>query len=153
MAKSDPTIAAPITPRPTVALPVGQKLAPKFAASASACLPIESPRRMGAASAAVLIVVSDVWMIAAVLTPRTLIQVSAATEATAKMRWRDSPTATSPIGGGRCTVVPRNTSGVRPGQNTAGNRANATAPAAMGPVWVTTKSVPTDKDPHNREDP
>src|SRR2546426_4403384 len=86
MAKSDPTIAAPITPRPTVALPVAQKLAPKFAASASACLPIESPRRMSAASAAVLIVVSDVWMIAAVLTPRTLIQVSAATEATAKMR-------------------------------------------------------------------
>src|SRR3989442_13187039 len=106
MAKSDPTIAAPITPRPAVALPppVAQKLAPKFAASASACLPIESPRRMSAAGAAGLVVVGDVWMIAAVLPPRTLIQVSAATEATAKMRWGDSPTATSPIGRGKGTV-------------------------------------------------
>src|SRR5256885_13829948 len=138
MAKSDPTIAAPITPRPTVALPVAQKLAPKFAASASACLPIESPRRMSAASAAVLIVVSDVWMIAAVLTPRTLIQVSAATEATAKMGWGDSPTATSPIGRGKGTAVPRNTAGGRPGPTTAGNRRTATPTAAVGPGGIST---------------
>src|SRR2546425_13228219 len=106
---------------------------------------------MSAASAAVLIVVSDVWMIAAVLTPRTLIQVSAATEATAKMRWRDSPTATSPIGGGRGTGVPRDTSGGRPGQDTAVNRGDANRTAADVPAWSTTESGPPERDPHSRE--
>src|SRR3989441_10869448 len=100
---------------------------------------------MSAASAAVLIVVSDVWMIAAVLTPRTLIQVSAATEATAKMRWRDSPTATSPIGGGRGPVVPGDTSRGRAGPNTAVEPGNAHATAAEGAGRVTTKSGPPDR--------
>ena len=80
-------------------------------------------------------------MIAAVRTPRTLIHVSRATERTARMRWGESPTAMSPIGFGKCRVVPKNTSGERAGQKTAVNRANATATAAMVPVWITTNSV------------
>ncbi len=80
-------------------------------------------------------------MIAAVRTPRTLIQVRSATDATASRRWGERPTATSPSGRGRCSVEPRNTSGERPGQNTAVKRANATATAAIVPVWITTNSV------------
>src|SRR2546427_7074527 len=39
---SEPTIAAPIVPRPTAAPPVAQKFAPKFAANASAFRPMRS---------------------------------------------------------------------------------------------------------------
>src|SRR5207245_2827900 len=49
--KREPTIAAPIVPRPTVAPPVAQKLAPKLAANASALRPMVMPSRISKASA------------------------------------------------------------------------------------------------------
>src|SRR5437773_1482791 len=114
--KREPTIAAPIVPRPTAAPPVAQKLAPKLAANASALRPMVMPSRISKASAPVLIAVRDVWIRAAVRTPRTLIQVSRATDRTARMRCGESPTAMSPIGFGKCMVNPKNTSGERPGR-------------------------------------
>ena len=62
-------------------------------------------------------------------------------ERIAKIRWRENPTAMSPIGAGTCSVVPRNTSGESHGQSTDVKRANATATAAIVPVWMTTNSV------------
>src|SRR5207247_10783151 len=107
---SDPTIAAPITghsaaPRP----PAGQNPGPKFASIAAALRPIVIPRRMSAASAVVLMAVSDVWMTAAVFTPRTLIPVNTITERIARSRWGESPTWMGPLP--RLIVVPRKTSG------------------------------------------
>src|SRR2546422_5306016 len=58
--KREPTIAAPIVPRPTAAPPVAQKLAPKLAANASALRPMVMPSRISKASAPVLIAVRDV---------------------------------------------------------------------------------------------
>ncbi len=78
-------------------------------------------------------------MIVAVRTPRTLIQVRTITESTAKIRWGDRPTCRGPLP--RLIVVPRKTSGERAGKNTAVNRANATATAAIVPVWMTVNSV------------
>src|SRR5207249_231964 len=135
MENSDPTIAAPITGRMArVKLPAGQNAGPKFAASAVALRPIASPSRINTARDAVLIAVRDVWMIAAVRTPRTLIQVKRSTEAIAKTRCGDNPTAIGPLP--RLIVVPRKTSGVSEGMNTDVNRASATATAAMVPVWI-----------------
>ena len=142
IAKSEPTIAAPITGhRAAVMPPAGQKWSPKLAATAAAFRPTVSPSRISPASAAVLIAVSDVWITAAVLTPRTLIHVSTAMEAIARMRCGDSPTVIAPIGGGKTIVPPRNTSGESAGKSTAVKRANATATAAIVPVWITTNSV------------
>ncbi len=120
---------------------MAQKFAPKFAANASALRPMVTPSRISNASAPVLIAVREVWIMAAVRTPRTLIHVSRATDRTARMRWGERPTAISPIGFGKCMVNPRNTSGERPGQKTLVKRANATATAAMVPVWMTTNRV------------
>src|SRR2546425_12697175 len=72
----EPTIAAPMAVTATVTPPVAQKLAPKLAVRAAALRPIVRPRRIRAASAAVLVIVKDVCTIVAVRTPRTLIQVS-----------------------------------------------------------------------------
>src|SRR5258708_4214543 len=141
MENSGPTIAAPTAATPTAPPPVAQKLAPKFAASASAWRPIVNPSRISAASAPVLTAVREVWMIAAVRTPRTLIQVRSATDATASRRWGERPTVTGPNGGGGGRGPPEEAAGERPGQNTAVKRANATATAAMVPVWITTNSV------------
>src|SRR2546430_2315611 len=82
---SDPTIAAPITghsaaPRP----PAGQNPGPKFASIAAALRPIVIPRRMSAASAVVLMAVSDVLMTAAGLPPRTLVPVNTITDRIAR---------------------------------------------------------------------
>src|SRR5206468_721500 len=58
---SEPTIAAPITgTAASVRLPADQNPAPKLAAIASAFRPIVIPSTMSAASAAVLIAVSEV---------------------------------------------------------------------------------------------
>jgi len=108
---------------------------------ASALRPTVMPSTISPASAAVLIAVSDVWMNAAVRTPRTLIHVSSTIDRIAKMRCGDSPTAMGPMGSGNLIVVPRKTSGDRDGTRTEVNRANATATAAMVPVWITTNSV------------
>src|SRR5256886_9563142 len=125
-------MAARIAPSPTATPPLAQKLPPKFAAIASACRPTVSPRRISAASAAVLTAVSDVWIRAAVRTPRTLIQVSSATDSTARSRWDERPTATSPIGGGKVNVGPRRTAGGRAGPKNPGERAEAPPPAPEG---------------------
>ena len=112
-----------------------------MAAIAAALRPIVRPSRMSAASAAVLIAVSDVWMKAAVRTPRTLMSVSTTIEPMASSRCGDRPTVIGPIGWGNAIVPPRKTSGVRAGKRTPVKRANATATAAMVPVWITTNSV------------
>src|SRR5260370_8508749 len=140
---SDPTIAAPTAPTPTTQPLVDQKLVPKFAAMAVALRPMVMPSKISAASAAVLTAVSEVWMNAAVFTPRTLIQVSSTIDAIANSRCGETPTRMSPMGGGRGTVVPQpwNTSAESPGIRTPVNLANATATAAMVPVWMTTNSV------------
>ena len=139
---SEPTIAAPTTGRmASVRAPPDQKVGPKFAVIAAAFRPIVNPSKIRAASAAVLIAVSEVWMNAAVRTPRTLIHVSSTIDAMAKIRWRENPTMMSPMGCGKCTVVPSGTSGVSQGQSTEVKRANATATAAIVPVWITTNSV------------
>src|SRR6266702_2519451 len=84
---NEPTMAAPTTGRTaSVKAPPAQKFAPQFAVIASAFRPIVIPSRIRAARDAVLIAVRVVWMNAAVLTPRTLIQVSSTMEAMAKMR-------------------------------------------------------------------
>ena len=83
--------------------------------------------------------VSVVWITAAVRTPRMLTQVSTSTEAMASRRCGDRPIWMSPLG--RCAVQPMNTSGVSVGTNTAVKRANATATAAMVPVWITVNRV------------
>src|SRR5881394_3895437 len=109
---SEPTIAAPTTGRmASVRAPPAQKFGPKFAVIAAAFRPIVNPSKIRAASAAVLIAVSEVWMNAAVRTPRTLIHVSSTIDAMAKIRWRENPTMMSPMGCGKCTVVPSGTSG------------------------------------------
>src|SRR5712691_696773 len=132
---SEPTIAAPMTgSSPSVTPVAGQKLAPKFAAIATAFLPIVSPSTTRAVSAAVLMMVSEVWMKAAVRTPRTLIQVRTATDAIASNRCQERPTAMSPIGFGKWSIVPANTSAETAGTSTEVNRANATATAAIVPV-------------------
>ena len=135
MENSEPTIAAPMTgSSPRVRPVAGQKLAPKFAAIASAFRPIVSPSTTRAASARVLMAVSEVWMNAAVRTPRTLIQVSTAIDAIASSRCHERPTVMSPIGFGKWTKVPANTSAEIAGKSTAVKRANATATAAIVPV-------------------
>ena len=132
---SEPTIAAPTTgSTASVRPPPAQKFAPKLAAIAAAFRPMVRPNNIRPASAAVLIAVNVVWMNAAVRTPRTLIQVRIAMDSIAKIRCADKPTAMSPIGWGRCSVVPRKTSGVSPGTSTEVKRANATATAAIVPV-------------------
>src|SRR2546426_6858683 len=67
------------------------------------------------------------------------------------MRCGERPTAMSPIGLGKCIVNPKNTSGERPGQKTLVNRANATATAAMVPVWMTTNRVQPYRYPNRGE--
>src|SRR5207247_10450587 len=65
--KSDPTIAAPMTGHSVAPKPVaGQNAGPKLAAIAAALRPTVTPSTMRAASAVVLIAVSEVWMTAAV---------------------------------------------------------------------------------------
>src|SRR6266576_1494242 len=126
----DPTIAAPITGHSVAARPpAGQNAGPKFASIAATLRPIVIPRRMSAASAVVLMAVSDVWMMAAVFTPRTLIHGNTTTERIATSRCGESPTWLGPLP--RLTVVPRKTSGERDGKKTAVKRANATATAAI----------------------
>src|SRR5438132_14214651 len=62
---NDPTIAAPITGHSAAARPpAGQNAGPKFESIAAALRPIMIPRRMSAASAVVLMAVSDVWITA-----------------------------------------------------------------------------------------
>src|SRR2546422_1034617 len=134
---NEPTIAAPIIGRtPSDRPPPAQKFAPKLAARAAALRPIVMPSRIRPARAAVFIAVNVVWMNAAVLTPRTLIQVSSTIDTIANMRWGETPKAMSPMGCGRCSVVPRpgRTSGDNAGQRTDVKRANATATAAIVPV-------------------
>src|SRR5256885_14911776 len=70
--KKDPPTAAPFVPSPPAAPPVAQKPSPKLAANASALRPMVTPKRISNASAPVLIAVRDVWIRAAVRTPRTL---------------------------------------------------------------------------------
>ena len=142
--KSEPTVAAPITGRSAGVSPsAGQNPAPKFAAPATAFRPMVSPSRISAASAAVLTVVKLVCTIAAVRTPRTLTQVSSTIERIANTRWGEKPTMSVPIGCGRVMVVPKpgHTSGLSAGTSTDVNRANATATAAIVPVWITTNRV------------
>ena len=83
--------------------------------------------------------VSDVWMSAAVLTPRTLIQVRTRIDASASSRCHDRPTSMDPLG--NSTRTPTNTSGDSAGHQTAVKRPKATATAAMVPVWITRKKV------------
>jgi len=92
-----------------------------------------NPSSIRTASAAVLIAVNVVWMNAAVRTPRTLIQVSKAIDAIAKMRCGDNPTAMSPIGCGKCRSCEEDVGG-KAGMSTDVKRANATATAAIVPV-------------------
>ena len=98
-----------------------------------------SPSRISAPSAAALIAVSEVWINAAVRTPRMLIHVSTMIETIASTRCGDRPTSIGPLGNG--SVNPRKVSAVRAGKNTAVNRAKATATAAIVPVWITANSV------------
>src|SRR2546428_203814 len=112
--------------------------------------PTVRPSRIRPASAAVLIAVSDVWMNAAVFTPRTLIQVSTAIEAMARIRCGESPTVIAPIGCGKTIVPPRNTSGESAGKSTAVERANAPATAAIVAVWVTPHSRQPVREPDSR---
>src|SRR5207247_9468053 len=108
MENSDPTIAAPITGHsPAASPPAGQNAGPKFASIAAALRPIVTPSRMSAASAVVLMTVSEVWMTAAVFTPRTLIHVNTITERMARIRWGQSPTWLGPIP--TLTGLPRQT--------------------------------------------
>src|SRR3989441_43555 len=126
--KSDPPIAAPMTGHSVAPKPVaGQNAGPKLAAIAAALRPTGTPSTMRAASAVVLIAVSEVWMTAAVRTPRTLIHVNRITERIARIRCGDRPTWIGPLP--KLTVVPRKTSGERLGKNTAVKRANATTRA------------------------
>ena len=82
-------------------------------------------------------------MIAAVRTPRTLIQVRTTIDRMANTRWGERPTWIVPMGWGSMTTVPSpgHRSGERDGRRTEVNRANATATAAIVPVWMTTNSV------------
>ena len=128
---------------PTATPPVAQKFAPKLAARAAALRPTARPSTMSAASAAVLVSVNVVWTIAAVRTPRTLIQVSRTTEAIANSRCGETPTRMSPMGFGKWMIVPSPAMmpGLSWGQSTDVNRAKATATAAIVPVWITTNRV------------
>ncbi len=86
-------MAAPTTGKTdSVRAPPAQKFGPQLAAIAAAFRPIVIPSRIRMARDAVLIAVRVVWMNAAVLTPRTLIQVSSTMEPMAKTRCGDSPT-------------------------------------------------------------
>src|SRR5437879_12345884 len=84
--KREPTIAAPIVPRPTAAPPVAQKSAAKLAADASALRPMVLPSRIRSASAPALVAAGGVWLRAAGRTPRPLSHGSGATDRTARMR-------------------------------------------------------------------
>ena len=100
------------------------------------------PRRISAARAPVFTTVSVVWTIFASLTPRRLIHVRTQMLMTAISRCGDNPS---------CTGAPESVksicgnqayrSGVMLGQSTPRNFPNATATAAMVPVWITTKRV------------
>src|SRR5256884_9328269 len=110
----DPTIAAPITGQSVAARPpAGQNAGPKFASIAATLRPIVIPRRMSAASAVVLMAVSDVWRTAVVLTPRTLIPVHTIPERIARSRWGEGPTWMGPRP--RLILEARKTSGGRAG--------------------------------------
>src|SRR5260370_25237644 len=90
---NEPTMAAPtIGKTDSVRAPPAQKFAPQLAAIAAAFRPIVIPSRIKAARDAVLIAVRVVWMNAAVLTPRTLIQLSSTMEQIANMPCGEIPT-------------------------------------------------------------
>ena len=106
---------------------------------------------MRASSAVVLMTVRVVCSAAAVLTPRMLIAVRKRIDAMASSRCHDSPISIGPLG--KCTVMPRNTSGVSAGQSTAAKRANAAPTAAIAPVWMTANSVQPYRYPKSGEIP
>jgi hypothetical protein len=99
----------------------------------------------------VLITVRMVCSSAAVRTPRTLIHVSSTIDAIASTRCRERPISIGPLG--RCTVVPRKTSGVIPGISTATKRGNAAPTAAMAPVWITANSAQPYRNPGSGDSP
>src|SRR2546427_13303764 len=83
--KSDPTIAAPMTGHSVAPKPVAEQNAgPKLAAIAAALRPTVTPSTMRAASAGVLVAVSEGWMTAAVRRPPTVVHVHRNTERTAR---------------------------------------------------------------------
>src|SRR3989442_4969290 len=85
--KSDPTIAAPMTGHSVAPKPVaGQNAGPKVAAIAAAVRPPVTPRTMRAASAVVLVAVSEGWMTAAGRPPRNLIHRDQSNDKIAKIR-------------------------------------------------------------------
>ncbi len=122
--------------------------AAKFTARTSA-LPSTKPSTIRAARDRVFTDVSEVWIRAAARTPRRLIQVSTSTETTARIRCHDSPTSIGPLGS--VSVNPANTSADSDGKNTAVKRANATATAAIVPVWITANSVQPYRKPNRGE--
>jgi hypothetical protein len=137
---SDPTIAAPITGSTArLQSPVPQN-APKLAAATSGRRKIVRPRRTSAASAPTLATVKLVWIAAPSRTPRIFTAVSRATMTIATTRCGDRPSWIRPPG---IANEPRSrkTSGVIDGQSTPRKRPNATATAAIVPLWITVNSV------------
>ena len=101
-----------------------------------------SPKITSTASAPTLATLNTVWIAAPSLTPRTLIAVSSRIERIATSRWGERPSwMASGAPGRRSWPSGRKTSGLMPGTSTLRNRANATATAAMVPVWMTAKRV------------
>ena len=95
--------------------------------------------------------VSVVCSAAAVFTPRMFTPVRKTIDAIASTRCHESPISIGPLG--RCSVVPRNTSGVSAGHSTPANRANATPTAAIAPVWITANRVQPYRYPDSGEIP
>ena len=138
--KSDPTIAAPTTG--SIASPHGfapQKVS-KFIAEIAGCRKMNRPRTMSATSAPTLATVNTVWIAAPSRTPRMFTKVRNAIITTATSRWFERPSSMVPPGRFSEPSL-RKTSGVTDGTSTARNFANATATAAMVPVWITVKRV------------
>jgi hypothetical protein len=142
LAKRDPTIAAPIIgsmARPQS--PVPQNLA-KLAAATSGWRKNVNPPSTRAASAPIFATLKTVWMFAPSVTPLMLIAVSTAIISMATTRWGERPSWIASAAPGRCSWPNgKKTSGVTDGTSTPRKRANATATAAMVPVWITAKRV------------
>jgi hypothetical protein len=142
--KSDPTSAAPkaSTSAESSGIDPTNWPGPKLAAIASGFRPIVRPSRTSAASAPVLTTVNVVWTILPSRTPRRLIHVKTHMETSATRRWGESPASTAPTEmakSSRGNQAKR--SGPIDGTRTPRNRPNATATAAIVPVWMTRKRV------------